>query len=109
VLQQLRLPLWFITERNVRSIGEHTPCNDPRATHVFTETEGLAALLRAGSSGRWQIDLVADSDELLLVLGDLHHKKVANVCVDPGPDGSGGVLVALADLVAFCRALPQLC
>jgi len=89
-MELLRLPIWFVKERDRTVEAKHTPCDDPGATVAFTNTGRLTAFLRTGRSGRWDIQLASDYNELILAISDLHASGTSAVCMDPDVDGSGG-------------------
>jgi hypothetical protein len=97
----LELPFWLITERrDVLNPPVQEPCDDPQAAHCFTSIEKLTAFMKARGGATWQIDQIADDEGVIIAVAKLYHAGAKTVCIDPGPNGSGGLLVSLADLLA---------
>jgi hypothetical protein len=95
------LPFWIVTEhKHVLNPPARIPCNDPFSPHAFTTAEKLTAFLNERKAGRWDVNLVADRDAILMVVADAKAKGATHVCFDPAVDGSGGELVSLLDLLA---------
>ncbi len=100
-MQRLELPFWLITERkHVLNPPPNIPCADPDAAHAFTSAQKLAEFLKARDGGRWEINQAADREGVLIAVSELHQQGLASICIDPEPDGSGGLLVSLRDLLA---------
>jgi hypothetical protein len=96
-----QLPFWIVTEqKHVLNPPAKVPCNDPFAPHAFTIAEKLTAFLDERKSGRWTVAHVYDADALLLAVADAKDNQATHICFDPEPDGSGGELVNLADVLA---------
>ena len=106
-MADLRLPLWFVSERKPRLAGHTPPCNDPEALMVFTNTEPIAALFSSEDARQWKIDLAADRKELVAMIADLHERDVQSLCFNPNADGTGGEKIDLRALMAFCDTLPE--
>jgi hypothetical protein len=53
--------------------------------------------MRAHGRPRWAIDQVADQEGAILVVSELYQEDFRDMCLDP--DGSGGMLISLADLL----------
>jgi hypothetical protein len=99
------LPFWLVTEHNhVLSSPANIPCADPSAVHAFTSAEKLTAFLAARVGGRWEIRPVADYAGVVVAVADLHKHGAPHLCIDLAPDGSGGDLITLAELLdAYTR------
>jgi hypothetical protein len=106
-IAKLRLPLWFVYDRRAKSPPQHAPCDDTGSTLAFSVIENLTAFLHARKGGRWKLELASDLRELTGMLADLHERGDTSICLDPEPDGSGGELVTLAELLEFCESLPK--
>src|SRR6476619_1738479 len=99
-MEQIELPFWLVTERkHILNPPQAIPCEDPKAPHAFTSAERLTAFLNARGGGRWEVNLVADNEGLLIAIADVHQRGVTNVCFDPEPDGSGGHLKRITDIL----------
>lgn len=55
--------------------------------------------MRAHGGAKWQIDQVADREGVIVAVAELYESGYRQMCVDPEPDGSGGLLVSIADLL----------
>jgi hypothetical protein len=64
----------------------------------------MGAFLAKRRGGSRKVDLVADSEGLVVAITDLHNREISNLCVDPQPDGSGGKVIGLADAMTQCVA-----
>src|SRR5262245_40702738 len=94
------LPFWVITERyRLLNSAAQIPCANPGALIGFADTAKMAAFLRARSGGRWEFDLVGDRDAMILLIADAHRRGTNTVCFDCEPDGSGGLLVDIRQLI----------
>jgi hypothetical protein len=91
----LQLPLWFVTLRN----KQQRAADHPVGTFAFTSTDRLIAFLAAGRAGPWKIHTAGDSQELILVVADLHSSGVSAVCVNPELNGEGGRHANLAEVM----------
>ena len=99
-MEQIKLPFWLVTERkHILNPPLIIPCEDPNAPHAFTTAEKLTAFLNAREGGRWDVNLVADNEGLLVAIADVHQHGVVNICFDPEPDGSGGDLKRITDIL----------
>src|SRR5262245_3593253 len=99
-MPSIELPLWLIIERkDVLNPPPQDPCDDPRAVHCFTSVEKLMAFMKARGGATWQIEQIADDEGVILAAASLHSAGTKTLCIDPAPDGSGGVLVSLSDLL----------
>jgi hypothetical protein len=92
-MSEIRLPLWFISERQRLILSQTSPV-------AFTETEKATAFLCSRSSGECRIQLVADAESLLGLVADLHELGVDHIHMDVAPDGSGGIRVPIALLAS---------
>lgn len=99
------LPFWLVRERSqALNLPDHEPCDDPKAAHCFSTAEKLAAFMQAHGGARWQIDQVADREGVIIVIAELYEDGFQQLCVDPEPDGSSGLLVSIGDLLkAYAR------
>lgn len=99
-MPSVEIPFWLIVERaNVLSPPPQEPCDDPKAAHGFTTTEKLAAFMQARARAKWQIDQVADHEGVIVAVAQLYEQGCHAMCIDPNPDGTGGLLVSLTDLL----------
>jgi len=99
----LSIPFWLISERkHVLNPPAKIPCADPDAVHAFTTAEKLAAFMKARGGARWEINQVADHEGVIVAVGDLHARGADKLCIDPEPDGSGGLLISLSDVLEAC-------
>src|ERR1700759_1108840 len=95
------LPFWLIMERHdVLYPTPNTPCERPKAAHAFSAVEKLTAFMKARGGATWHIDQVARSEDVIAAVAKLYEKGVTGICIDAQPDGSGGLLVSLSDLLA---------
>jgi hypothetical protein len=106
-MANLRLPLWFVYDRQSKVPAERPPCDDPGSTLAFSTTAKLTAFLQARQAGKWKLSLACDAKNLLQMVADLHDRGEFQVCLDPEPDGSGGEKVMLAELLEFSETLPD--
>jgi hypothetical protein len=65
----------------------------------------LTAFTGAQQGGRWTLDLVADLDGMARAVGELHKARISQICIDPKPDGSDGMLMNVSDAYAACQSL----
>jgi hypothetical protein len=106
-MAKLRLPLWFVYNRQPKIPAEHPPCDDPVATLAFSTTVKLVSFLEARQGGKWKISLARDAKSLLGMVADFHERSEFQVCLDPEPNGNGGEKVMLAELLEFSETLPN--
>ena len=104
-MAELRLPLWFATERKPRHAVALSPCDDQNATVVFTHSDALSELIFGAGAALWRIELVADHKELLAMIADLHDRGLASVRLNPELDGTGGEDLPLRALLTFADSL----
>ena len=100
-LAEIKLPLWVVEERKRKVPPVHPPCDLPYAVHVFTAPEKVTGMLQSGQAGLWKIHLIADPKQLVLLVADLHHNGITQVCLDPDPDGTNGKVVPIFDLMQY--------
>lgn len=99
-MPSVEIPFWLIVSReDVQSPPPHEPCDDPKAAHGFSTSEKLAAFMQSHVRAKWQIDQVADQEGVIVAVAQLYEQGYRDMCVDPEPDGSGGTLVSLKDLL----------
>ena len=97
----LELPFWLIAEhQDVVNPPPLKPCDEPEAAHCFTSIEKLAAFMKARGGATWQIEQIADDEGVIVAVAKLHQAGTKAICIDPQPDGSGGLLVSLSHLLA---------
>jgi hypothetical protein len=106
-MAKLRLPLWFVYDRQPKVPAEHPLCDDPGLALAFSTTAKLTAFLHARQAGKWKLSLSCDAKNLLGVVAEFHERGEFQVCLDPEPDGTGGEKVMLAELLEFCETLPN--
>lgn len=95
------LPFWLITQHNdVLNPPSTEPCEQPNAAHAFTAVEKLTAFMKARGGATWHIDQIADREGVIVTVAKLYERGMPSICIDPEPDGSGGLLVSLSDLLA---------
>lgn len=100
-MPSVELPFWLIKERrDVINSPANEPCEQPQAAHAFTAVEKLTAFMKARGGATWHIDQIAKSEDVIENVAKLYEKGVTGICIDPEPDGSGGLLVSLSDLLA---------
>jgi hypothetical protein len=100
-MPSVNLPFWLIVERrDVLNPPPNEPCEQPKAVHAFTALEKLTVFMKARGGATWRIHQIASSEDVIASVAKLYEKGVAAICIDPGPDGSGGLLVSLSDLLA---------
>jgi len=98
-------PFWIVIEdEHILNAPQTVPCQDPSALHAFTSTDKLTEFLSARKGGRWRIDLVGDSEAIVVAVAVAHDRGAANICFDPEPDGTGGELVSIADVLLWAKA-----
>lgn len=98
------LPFWIVTERkHVLNPPAHIPCADPDAAHAFSSAEKLAAFMQARGGARWDINQVVDQPGVIVAIAELHANGIEKICIDAEPDGSGGLLVSVADVLKAYR------
>jgi hypothetical protein len=100
-MMPLRLPLWFVTVRSKQQNADDPSSDGPGATFAFTSADQAIAFLTHGRAGPWKMHRASDSQELVLVVADLHNSSVSTIFVDPEIDGSGGHRANLSDLLAI--------
>lgn len=95
------LPFWVITEcPDVLNPPPNEPCEVPRAAYAFTLAEKLVAFMKPRVGATWHIAQVADREGVIVAVATLHARGVPTLCIDPVPNGLGGLLVSLSDLLA---------
>jgi hypothetical protein len=100
-MHRLRLPMWFITERDPQGSPPNPPCGDSRATMAFSDTMKVLTYMASRQAGSWTIALVSDREGLIVIIADAHLEGVETICIDPELDGSGGEAIPLVDLIAI--------
>jgi hypothetical protein len=94
------LPFWLVRELTRASKRlDGTPCDEPKAAHGFTTAEKLAEFMTAHGGARWQIDQVADREGVIVTVAELYEAGIEHLCIEPEPDGFGGLLVSVGDLL----------
>ena len=101
----LTLPIWIVTEHIKPTDPEHATDKKSGSAIAFSSAEKLFAFTKANLGGEWKMQLADDRDGLVILIADLHRLEIAEFALDPKPDGTGGELVAVADLVAFADSL----
>jgi hypothetical protein len=97
----IELPFWLITEhRDVLNPPAQEPCDAPNAAHCFTSIDRLTAFMKARGGATWQIEQIADDEGVIVAVAKLHQIGIKELCIDPAPNGSGGLLVSLSDLLS---------
>ena len=86
----LSLPIWFVTDRKREASAGSRPCSDLGPVVAFSTTEKLAAFLAERQLGQWEINLVSDRAELILIIAIAHNHGMESICIDPQIDGSDG-------------------
>jgi hypothetical protein len=95
------LPFWIVAEQHhILYPPAHEPCDEANTAHCFTAAEKLTAYMTARGGARWSIDQVADREGVIVLVSGLYERGINSICIDPEPDGSGGLLVSLSDLLA---------
>ena len=72
---------------------------------AFSTTDKVKDFLDTRESRQWRIALARDYESLVIALAELHQADVDRVCLDPNPDGSGGELVEMTQLVSLCYSI----
>ena len=99
-MRSLEIPFWIIAERkHILDPPAHIPCAEPDAAHAFTTAEKLAAFMSARGGARWDINQVATREGVIVAIAELHAQGIGTICIDAEPDGSGGVLVSISDVL----------
>src|ERR1700759_5514740 len=99
-MPDLPIPFWLVSARkHVLNPPPQTPCDDPEAVHAFTTADNLAQFMQARGGARREINQVADRAGAIVPIAELHSRGVGKLCIDPEPDGSGGLLISLADVL----------
>jgi hypothetical protein len=99
-MERIQLPFWLVVERkHILNPPQTIPCEDPTAQHAFTSTEKLTTFLEARHGGRWDVSRIADYDGLLVAAANAHQHGAVNICFDPDPDGSGGHVRRIIDIL----------
>ena len=100
-MPSVELPFWLIAgRRDVLNPPPHEPCDEPAAAHAFTSADKLVAFMKARGGATWQVDQIADAEGVIIAVSKLHQNGTKSICIDAHPDGSGGLLVSLSDLLA---------
>jgi hypothetical protein len=103
----LDLPIWFLTERTQERISLHPPCDERGAVIAFSTTEKLTAFLAGRQSGEWNLHLVADRAELILIIAIAHNRRMESIRIDPDLTGFGGQQVSLNELMSLANSVTQ--
>jgi len=102
-MENLKLPFWIVTDpRRAPNPARRFPCNDPFALHAFTTAETLAPFLEAHKHERWDVTLIVEHQALQTLFADAEQRGATHICFDPDPDGSGGDLLYMADVLDAC-------
>jgi hypothetical protein len=96
---KLRLPLWAVIPRNAASKHASGAYDSRGQALAFSSTAKLISFMESRAAGQWKVTLVGDSDELVILVADLHCDGATGLCIDPSPGGSGGTDVPLASLL----------
>jgi hypothetical protein len=100
----LTLPFWVIAAHELETPAPCARClsktHAPVAFSDATHAMHYLRALRDKNPGVWRIRLV-DSAGLMLFAADLHHHGVPAIPFDPQPDGTGGIDITLAELLAL--------
>jgi hypothetical protein len=81
---KLQLPFWIVTEqKHILNPPANIPCEDPLAPHAFTSTEKLTAFMAKRAGGRWDVNLVADEEGLIVTIADLHQQGASRISRNP--------------------------
>jgi hypothetical protein len=98
------LPFWLVSQHEhslnpaIQLLGDF-----PRAAHIFTTAERLIAYMMAHHQLRWAVNLVTDREGVIMAMADLHRQKMDTLCIDPDPDGTGGEIMRISDVVGAYR------
>jgi hypothetical protein len=65
----------------------------------FSTPDKLIEFLHDRQVGRWMVRLVGDRPGFAGLVAELQANGATGICLDPMPDGSGGVDVPLAELL----------
>jgi hypothetical protein len=96
--RKLQLPLWALIDVvHQQAPPDHDPCNAPSSALIFSTSGKLVGFMQHRRGGEWRVRIVADLQELLLLMSDLHSKGAPGVCFDSEPDGTGGTFYRLAE------------
>lgn len=95
---KVNLPLWFIKARKPQFAPGREPCDEPNALLAYTSREKLTAFLDAQGAGSWELSLIANCESLAVLVSEARGCGAIHVCVNPNPDGSGGMLLKLSDM-----------
>jgi hypothetical protein len=99
-MTNLSIPFWLVSERKyVLNPPATIPCADPAAVHAFTTAEKLAQFMQARGGARWEINQVTDREGVIVAVAELHSNGATKLCINPEPDGSGGLLISLSDVL----------
>jgi hypothetical protein len=91
--------MWVVTSRKSVVSPPIEPCDAPNHALGFSSPDKLVEFLNSGQAGRWMVRLVGDRPSFGALVDELQRYGATGICLDPAPDGSGGVNVPLADLL----------
>jgi hypothetical protein len=104
-MSDLRLPLWFLYDRQPNVAPLHPPCGGICETLAFSSAKKLIEFLDARQGGNWRLEMANDGQGVLSMAAALRARNEGRVCLNPEPDGSAGETVALAELLEFSERL----
>jgi hypothetical protein len=94
------LPFWLVTHReHVLNPTIKIPSKESFAAQAFTSADKLIGYIMAHQNGRLAINQVPDRAAVIVAVADLHKRGVSTLCIDRDPDGTGGTLISIADLI----------
>ena len=90
----LRLPLWFVPDRNGNAPGD-----EPADMLAFSTHEKLTAYLQQSRTSANEVVPASAREQLVAVIADIHMRGGDAVYLDPDSDGHGGKCVFLTELL----------
>jgi hypothetical protein len=96
---RVKLPIWAVTPHSERGPPVTESSGGPRHVLAFSTSEPLVALLGHRWGSEWNLRLIQNDGDLLLLVADLHACGIKGIHLDPNPDGTGGTGVQLDELM----------
>jgi hypothetical protein len=94
----VEFPFWVLIPGVVKEPAPIDECGTGDLPLAFSTTEKMMPYMSARKAGDWRVRLVSH-DMLVLLIAELHALGSRGICLDPEPDGAGGIEISLGDLM----------
>jgi hypothetical protein len=95
----MRFPFWLVTPIRAQVPAPLAECAKAWVPLTFSTEKRMTAYLSARAAGQWEVRLV-NRYSAAAVVRELTARGCEAACYDVSPDGSGGTLVPLAEILA---------